>query len=167
MDLLDRLLAHDAWSTRQLLLQSKPLNDSDLDKPFDIDNRTLRQCFVHIIEAMEIWNDLLYERTVRRSSELQAKPQTIDGLLQRLGEAGQELAIIARKVARENRWDDVFIDVLDNPPQKKSFGGTIAHVITHSMHHRAQAMYLMEQLGIREHIEGDVLSWESTSHGWG
>jgi uncharacterized damage-inducible protein DinB len=165
MDLLDRLLEHDVWSTKQLLLQSKPLTDSQLDKPFDIDSRTLRECFIHIIQAMEIWNDLLYERSVRRSSELRAKSQTLDGLIARLDAAGQEFAVIATQIARENRWDDVFTDVLDNPPQKKTFGGTIAHVITHSMHHRAQAMYIMEQLGIRNHIEGDVLSWERIAHG--
>lgn len=165
MDLLDRLLAHDVWSTNQLLLQSKPLVDSQLDRPFDVDSRTLRGCFVHIVQAMEIWNDLLYERPVRPSSILNAKPQDLDGLIVRLSEAGDELALISKKVAREGRWDDRFTDVLDNPPKKKTFGGTIAHIITHSMHHRAQAMYMMEQLGIRDHIEGDVLSWEMTAHG--
>ncbi len=165
MDLLDRLLEHDVWATKQLLLQSKLLTDSQLDQPFDIDSRTLRECFIHIIQAMEIWNDLLYERTARRSSELRAKPQTLDGLMVRLDEAGQEFAVIARKIARENRWDEVFTDVLDNPPQKKTFGGSIAHLITHSMHHRAQAMYIMEQLGVRNHIEGDVLSWEKIAYG--
>ncbi len=167
MDLLDRLLAHDIWSTRQLMLQSKALTDAELDKQFDIDSRSLRQCFVHIVQVIESWNDLLYERTPRSASELQALPQTIDGLLERLGDAGHEFAILARKIAREDRWDDVFVDVLDNPPRQKSFGGTIAHVITHSMHHRAQAMYIMEQLGQREHIEGDVLYWEWISQGWG
>jgi uncharacterized damage-inducible protein DinB len=39
-------------------------------------------------------------------------------------------------------------------------------VITHNMHHRAQIMYIMEQLGLRDHIEGDILSWESTAFGW-
>ena len=165
MDLLDRLLAHDVWSTNQLLIQSKPLTDSQLDTPFDVDSRTLRDCFVHIIRVMETWNDLLYERPVRSSDQLKAKPRDLEGLMDRLSEAGEDLAVISRKVARENRWDDVFTDVLDNPPQKKTFGGTIAHVITHSMHHRAQAMYMMEQLGIKDHIEGDVLSWEMTVHG--
>lgn len=162
MDLLDRLLEHDVWTTKQLLLRSKSLSDSQLDKIFDIDSRTLRECFVHIAQAMELWNDLLYERSVRTASELKAKLRTLDGLMARVEEAGGELAALARKIERENLWDDTFIDVLDNPPKKKTFGGAIAHVITHSMHHRAQAMYMMEQLGIREHIEGDVLSWESS-----
>jgi uncharacterized damage-inducible protein DinB len=96
---------------------------------------------------------------------VKGKSQSLDGLMARLEEAGEELAVLSRKIAREDRWDDRFTDVLDNPPRQKTFGGTIAHVITHSMHHRAQAMYMMEQLGIREHIEGDVLSWEMTVHG--
>lgn len=166
MDILDRLLGHDVWTTRQLLLQCRSLTDAELDKPFDIDNRTLRQCFVHIVQNIEGWNDLLYERTPRTSTELHLLPQTIDGLLDRLADAGQEFANLAHKIERENRWDDVFVDVLDNPPRQKTFGGTIAHVITHSMHHRAQAMYIMEQLGLRQHIEGDVLSWEAIAHGW-
>ena len=165
MDLLDRLLAHDVWSTHQLLLQSKPLSEAQLDTPFDVDSRTLRACFVHIVRVMEIWNDLLYERPVRTSAELDAKSQTLEGLMARLTEAGGDLAAISKKVAREDRWDDTFTDVLDDPPKKKTFGGTIAHVITHSMHHRAQAMYMMEKLGIRDHIEGDVLGWEMSTHG--
>ena len=47
-----------------------------------------------------------------------------------------------------------------------TFGGAIGHVLTHNMHHRAQAMLMLEQLGLREHIEGDLLSWESAAHGW-
>ncbi len=59
------------------------------------------------------------------------------------------------------RWDDTFLDVLDNPPRPKTFGGAIGHVLTHNMHHRAQAMFIMEQLGPRDHLEGDLLTWEN------
>ena len=163
MDLLDRLLMHDAWSTRQLLLQAKPLTDAQLDRRFDIDDRTLRECFVHIIGNMETWTDLMCGRPER---DMSGAATTLDGLLARLGNAGRGLAAISRAIARENRWDDVYIDTLDNPPKPKTFGGTIAHVITHSMHHRAQAMDMLEKLGIRNHIEGDVLSWEEVAHGW-
>ena len=166
MDLLDRLLAHDVWTTRQLLLQAKPLTDEQLDTPFDIDDRTLRACFTHIVENIEGWTHVLHERPARDWVARSAKPPTLDDLADRLGEAGRDLAVIAHKVARENRWDDVYTDVMDNPPRLQTFGGTLAHVITHSMHHRAQAMYIMERLGIRDHIEGDVLSWEHIAHGW-
>jgi uncharacterized damage-inducible protein DinB len=75
-------------------------------------------------------------------------------------------ANLARNIAREKRYDDCFMDTLDNPPVKKTFGGAIGHVITHNMHHRAQIMFLMERAGLKNHIEGDLLSWESNSFGW-
>jgi uncharacterized damage-inducible protein DinB len=40
------------------------------------------------------------------------------------------------------------------------YGGGIAYVITHSMHHRAQLLYMLRRLGIEGLPEGDVLSWE-------
>jgi uncharacterized damage-inducible protein DinB len=165
MDLLDRLLGHDLWTTRQLMLECRPLTDAQLDQPFDVDSRTLRQCFVHIISAMETWNDLLYQRPVRPAATWAAQTPSLDVLLAALDAAGQDFAALSRQIAREGRWDDTFTDVLDQPPRQKSFGGAIAHVITHSMHHRAQAMYMMEQLGLRGHIEGDVLSWEQMAAG--
>jgi uncharacterized damage-inducible protein DinB len=165
MDLLDRLLAHDLWTTRQLLEQARGLNDAQLDQVFDIDSRTLRGCFIHIVDVMETWNDLLYERTPRGAA-LEALPTTVDGLLARLTAAGKELAVLARRIAREDRWDDMFVDVLDDPPRHKTFGGAIGHVITHSMHHRAQAMLMLERLGMMDHVEGDLLGWEAAAMGW-
>ena len=42
----------------------------------------------------------------------------------------------------------------------------IAHVITHSMHHRAQALCIIEQLGLTDLPEGDPLDWEHKAFGW-
>jgi len=165
LDLLDRLLAHDVWTTRQLLLAAQPLSDDQLDQRFDIDQRSLRECFDHIIENMEIWSDLMAERPVR-DGPADAQATTIAGLLARLGAAGQDFAALARRIARANAWDAVYMDTLDKPPTPKTYGGTIAHLITHSMHHRAQAMYMLECLGVRDHVEGDVLGWESRAFGW-
>jgi uncharacterized damage-inducible protein DinB len=68
MDLLDRLLGHDTWTTRQLLLACQTLPDELLDRDFDIDHRTLRRTFEHMIENLEIWTDLLYERPIAEKS---------------------------------------------------------------------------------------------------
>lgn len=161
MDIVDRLLAHDAWTTRQLLLACESLSDALLDREFDIDHRSLRGTFEHMIGNIEVWTDLLYERAVQRKTG-----NTIPMLLERLGVASREFANITRKIVREGRYDDCFLDTLDQHPQLKTFGGVIGHVITHDMHHRAQVMFLMEKVGIKEHIEGDLLGWESKSFGW-
>ncbi len=162
MDILDRLLAHDTWTTRQLLLACQALPDELLDQEFDIDQQSIRKTFVHIIDNMEGWTDLLCERPVQEKTG-----NTIPELLERLSVASRDFTNIARKVVREQRYDDCFLDTLDNPPRLKTFGGAIGHLITHSMHHRGQVMFLMERVGLKEHIEGDLLSWESTSFGWG
>ena len=162
MDIVDRLLAHDIWTTRQLLLACKSLPDAALDQEFDIDHRSLRKTFVHIIENLEIWTDLISERPVQNR-----QGSTISELLDRLSLVGRDFANVTRKIVREKRYDDCFLDTLDNPPRLKTYGGAIGHVITHDMHHRAQVMFLMEKVGLKEHIEGDLLGWETSSFGWG
>lgn len=161
MDILDRLLAHDSWTTHQLLTACQSLPDELLDKGFEIDHTSLRETFIHMIDNLEAWTDLLYERPVQHKSG-----NSVPELLQRLNSASREFSKLAHKVSRENRFDDFFLDTLDTPPQLKSFGGTIGHVITHNMHHRAHIMFLMERVGLKEHIEGDLLGWEANSSGW-
>ncbi len=162
MDILDRLLAHDGWTTRQLLEACQGLSDELLDKEFEIDHQSLRETFVHIIENMEWWTDRVCARSFQSRTGT-----SIPELMDRLGLISRDFADVSRRVAREGRYDDAYVDHNENPPVRRTFGGSIAHVITHDMHHRAQVMFLMEKVGLQEHIEGDLLSWEFISQGWG
>jgi len=155
MDLLDRLLGHDAWTTRQLLLIGQGLTDEQLDRDFDIAHRTVRATFVHIIRNVEVWPQLMAGRPPRESLG-----RSVPELIARFDRAAAKLAAVARDVAQRDAWNGHFLDVLDNPPVEKTLGGGIAHVITHSMHHRAQLVYMLRKLGISGLPEGDVLSWE-------
>ena len=53
MDLLDRLLGHDDWTTRQLLLRCRDLTDEQLDREFDIGHRTVRRTLLDVIRNVE------------------------------------------------------------------------------------------------------------------
>ena len=55
MDLLDRLLAHDHWATTQVFSVARGLTDAQLDQPFDVGHRTLRDTLEHMIVNIEIW----------------------------------------------------------------------------------------------------------------
>ena len=81
-------------------------------------------------------------------------------LIARFDQAAADLAALARSVEQSDAWDEIWIDPLDDPPVERSYGGCIAHVITHSMHHRAQVIHMMGRLGVEGLPEGDVLSWE-------
>ena len=160
MDLLDRLLGHDAWTTRQLLLLSQDLSDEQLDRRFDIGHETLRENFRHIIGSMETWTDLIRERPVRPWPQADSAKVSIAGLIARLDAIAPDFAGIARQIADEGRWDDLFTDVLDDPPKRKTYGGAIGHLLTHSMHHRAEVMHILARLGVPDLPEGDLLGWE-------
>jgi uncharacterized damage-inducible protein DinB len=156
MDLLDRLLGHDAWTTRELLLRCRALTDAQLDREFDIGPRTVRATLRHIVLNVGVWTDLMAGKPPR------ARPidSGIDSLLAWHEAAAADLAALARDVAARGAWDETFADTLDVPPMRKPIGGGIAHVITHSMHHRAQVLYMLRRLGLTEVPEGDELTWE-------
>ena len=90
MDLLDRLLGHDSWTTRQLLSTCATLPDDLLDREFEIDHRSLRATLEHMIANMETWTDLICERTVTWRSG-----STIPQLLERFSTISREFANIS------------------------------------------------------------------------
>lgn len=156
MNLLDRLLGHDAWTTRQLLDICATLPDEKLDVEFDIGHRTLRVTLAHIVHNTEVWTALMAQQKVPQEAD-----RTVAGLIRRLDAASHQLQIVARTVADRGGWDEKWLDYLDNPPREKTYGAAIAHVITHSMHHRAQVLYLLRLSGVSNLPEGDVFSWEN------
>ena len=155
MDLLDRLLGHDTWTTRQLLLLCRRLTDEQLDREFDIAHRTVRATFVHIIGNVEAWSDLMAGQAIRAK-----QGRSVSELIARLDRAANDLARVSKAVAQRDGWDEHWVDPLERPPVERTYGGSIAHVITHSMHHRAQLLYMLRLLGVEGLPEGDVLSWE-------
>ena len=162
MTILDCLLGHDAWTTRQLLLRCRELSEEQMRQTFGIGDRSLSETFEHLIACMESHTDLLTGRT---AYETYRDDESVEGMLTRLTTVAKDLAAFAMRVEREGRADEM----VTNPRNgnRRSLGGVIAHLITHSMHHRAQILYMMEHLGVQDVIEGDALGWEAQARGWG
>jgi len=158
MDLLDRLLGHDRWTTAQLLERCRELHAEQWTQPFDLGHQTLAATFQHMISNVRVWTDLMAQRCVRPSSD--EALVTADDLIAAWQRAYDDFAMLARRIGDEQRWDATYLDVLDDPPRSKSFGGSIAHVITHNMHHRSEILHMLTRLGIQNVLEGDLLSWE-------
>ena len=160
MDLLDRLLAHDAWTTRQLLILAQPLSDAQWTQPFDIGHVTLRATLEHMIYNVETWTALM------NGDQNPGEQPTLEGLstaelLDRHEAAMSAFTALAQHIRDSGSWDVLWVDILDDPPQAKSYGGAILHVITHNMHHRGEVMHMLHRLGVEDVIEGDLLSWEA------
>lgn len=157
MDLIDRLVGHDLWTTGEVLRRCRELTDAQLDQDIAIDHRTVRETLGHMIWNVETWTDLMLGVPVDRSVE---RPMSLDGLAERHQQAGERFHALARRLTDENQMEALWTDVLDKPPTEKTYGGAIAHVISHNMHHRAQLFYMLDKLGLRDLPEGDLLGWE-------
>ena len=165
MTTLERLLRHDAWTTRTMLQASSELSDAALDREFDIGHRTLRRTFAHLVSNMECWCDLMCGWPQRSVSHESVRQDTIAGLVKRLEQVSQELLALGLDVATQRREEEVFVDYVAVPHRKKPLGAGFVHIATHGMHHRAQCIYMMRQLGVQNLIEGDALSWERIYRG--
>jgi uncharacterized damage-inducible protein DinB len=156
MDILDRLLGHDAWTTRQLLDRGRALPDLLLDQPFEFGHGGVRETALHMVGNVEVWTDLMLARPIRRDHAR----VSMDQLLARHDAAYAEFAALARAMRDAGRLDELWLDVLDAPPTQKTYGGAITHVILHNMQHRAELLHMLARLGLDGLIEGDALSWE-------
>ena len=160
MDLLDRLLGHDEWTTGELLRRCGELTDFQMRERFDIGHETVQATLVHMIDNVRNWTELM------RTSQAEDR---IDGWAEMGGpsliaeheRSYAEFAQLAREIRDADRWDDTWVDTLDDPPQSKSYGGAILHVITHNMHHRGEVLHMLSRLGLTDLPEGDLLSWEA------
>jgi uncharacterized damage-inducible protein DinB len=153
MDLLDRLLEHDRWATDQLLELSRGLTDAQLDQAFDIGHRTLRATFEHIIVNIRFWTMLMTGQPVNG----QPDDRSLAGLSDYHERSYATFATLARQLRDEQRLDDTFLDHYD---ARKSFGGTILHVVLHNAEHRTEALHILERLGLPKVPEVDHGLWD-------
>jgi uncharacterized damage-inducible protein DinB len=153
MDLLDRLLEHDRWATAQLLDRSRNLSDAQLDQEFDIGHRTLRDTFEHMIVNIAFWTSLMTEQPVDK----QRDDRSLAALIDRHERFYATFATRARQFRDEQRLDETFIDHYE---ARKSFGGTILHVVLHNAEHRTEALHILDRLGVPDLPEVDHGLWD-------
>ena len=162
MDMLDRYLGYERWTLRHFITRCREVSPTQLHQKFDIGPETVHNTMNHIVGNIEVWTDLLRERPVQKLPKL---PDDVDVWLERFDAAMADFEDCARQLAASNRLDDTYVDVLDNPPTRKTFGGTILHVLTHTTVHRWEVQHMLQRLGLRDLLEGDALGWEQHSQG--
>jgi uncharacterized damage-inducible protein DinB len=153
MDLLDRLLEHDQWATNRLLDLSGNLTEAQLDQEFDVGHRTLRDTFEHIIVNIGFWTALMTEQPVHEQHD----DRSVAALIDRHQRYYSSFASLARQFRDEQRLDETFIDHYD---ARKSFGGTILHVVLHNAEHRTEAVHILERLAVPDVPEVDHGLWD-------
>ena len=158
MDLLDRQLGFDEWTTLRVLDLSEGLTDEQLDQQFDIGHETLRATLEHMIFSTEIWTAAMIDKAPTFSDE---DPPSLASLRARHLRSYEQFATAARKARDENRFEETFLDPwMDEDPATRTFGTTIVHNVLHNMQHRSEAFHILKRLGVGPLPDGDPKEWE-------
>ncbi|MGD1916500.1 MAG: DinB family protein [Phycisphaerales bacterium] len=148
------LLAHSRSADEELLAACRPLTDEQLDRPFEMGPGTLRKLLMHNLGAVRIWADIY------RGGE--TRPWLPDeGMLDVPGMERTATALHDEWVELASRFDlgEMIERTFDGTTRRHTRAHIIAHVTTHSVHHRAQAINMLRQMGVEQRPTGSVLSW--------
>jgi uncharacterized damage-inducible protein DinB len=153
---LDILLAHNQWATRQVLLACEKLTSEQFHQQFPIGTGSLHDAVTHILSAMRAWNDMLAGHAAR--PRLEGTRRTVGELLAWLDELSMELSRSATAFPLEH------LVTATRGGKEYTFtrGGILTHVTTHGMHHRAQCLNMLRQLGVDPLPPSSVLEWMRT-----
>jgi uncharacterized damage-inducible protein DinB len=163
MELLDRLLGHDHWTTARVLELGRELSDDQLDQSFDIGHRTLRATFEHMIVSVEGWAALMTGEPDRSAHPFRDEPYplALPELNERHDSSYAAFAALARRLTGERRLNDTFVD---HYRITQTFGATILQVILHNHQHRSEALHILQRLGVPDLPDGDPQEWEHLTH---
>lgn len=153
-DPLDILLRHDHWGTRLILGACEPLSEARFHQRFAMGPGSLHDTLVHIIGAMRAWTDVLHQRDLRPRPE-QGPKQTVAQIRTLLDEAAAELS----EVARRHPLDQTVTRTREGKTYTFTRGMVVTHVTTHAMHHRAQCLNMLRQLGVDPLPKSSVTEW--------
>ncbi len=164
-DPVDILLIHDRWGTQGLLEACAGLSREQFHQEFAIGSGSLHATIVHILGAMRGWTDMLNGdmgpgREPRPRLEAEGE-KTVEELKALLPVVADELEAAVRAGPLE---DDIHGD---RGGRKFVFtrGAILTHVTTHAVHHRAQCLNMLRQLGVENPPDVSVMTWTMTADG--
>jgi uncharacterized damage-inducible protein DinB len=155
-DCLQILLSHDRWATAQLLDACGKLTADQFHRPFDIGPGSLHDTLAHVAGAMRTWTETLAGQEPRPRLEADGQRRTPEQLRSLLEEAWREFSAEARRRPLE---DMATRRMRDAKTFQLTRAAVLTHVTTHGMHHRAQCLNMLRQLGVKPLPPSSVAEW--------
>ncbi len=152
---VDILLTHNRWATRNLLEACAALPCEQFHQGFEMGPGSLHDTATHSLGARRGWGDMLAGRDQRPRLDEGGEKRTPQQLLELLDEISDDLeASVGAHPADE---------LVTGSRGGRSFtftrGGVLTHVTTHGMHHRAQCLNMLRQLGVEPLPPSAVVEW--------
>jgi uncharacterized damage-inducible protein DinB len=150
---IEIMLEHDRWATQNIIDVCKTLPPEQFHQRFEMGPGSLHDTITHMITAIRVWDDILSRREVR--PRLEGKTRTIPELQALFDESTAAFF----EVARKHPLDETVTRERDGQKWVFSRAGVITHVATHGMHHRAQCINMLRQLGVTPLPNSSVADW--------
>jgi AraC family transcriptional regulator len=156
MDLYDFFSGTDSWYMRRLLEHAAALTDEQLDRPqsttakvwgWDKPDQNLREILERMVQTKEVWTAALTGGEMPALDNRPAADRTPAAMLERFEKAEADFQRVLCDVRARDAWSDTFVDALCDPPEKFTFGGMFAHVVTFNTFRRFAAMDALQRLG--------------------
>ena len=155
-DPLQILLSHDRWATAQMLDACARLTDDQFHRRFEIGHGSLHDTLTHVIGAMRALTETLSGAEPRTRLEADGQRRTPEQLSALLEEAARDFAAEA---GRRPLGETVTRRTRDGRLLTLSRAAALVHVTTHGMHHRAQCLNMLRQLGVNPLPPSSVTEW--------
>lgn len=162
MNVLVRMVEHHVWLLGELLDRADRVDASVLDAPIELsvegidDHPTMRSLLSRLVGQMDMWNKVINDRSYDMSVE---QEESLTSIRTRLGQAGPAFLDEVRRVVREGRLDETFIDAHCEPPEVFTYGGLIAHVLTFAAFRRVLVLGALYAAGVTDLEAGDPRKW--------
>jgi len=148
-------LDFDAWANDRLFDACEALDDLALDREFEMGLGSIRKSLIHNLGAMAGWTGVLKGVKDPFAAMREEPAHSIEEL-----RAAQKSASRTFQAAvLSGRFDDTMSRTREEKVLVFTRGGICAHVMTHSMHHRAQCLNMLRQLGVGDLPESSVFQW--------
>lgn len=155
-DPLQILLAHDRWATAQVLDACGKLSPDQFHHRFDIGPGSLHDALTHTISAMRALTESLAGAEPRPRLDEDGQRRTPQELLALLDESYREFVAEAHRCPLE---ETVTRRTRNGKMLQLTRGAVLVHVTTHGMHHRAQCLNMLRQLGVQPLPPVSVAEW--------
>ena len=148
------LLASNRWATRNILEACTALSSEQFHQRFAMGPGSLHDTLTHILGAMRGWGDLLAGREQRPRLETEGQRPA-----QELLELLEPIADDLEASAGSHPVDELVTGSRGGNEYTFTRGGVLTHVTTHGMHHRAQCLNMLRQLGVDPLPSSAVVEW--------
>lgn len=147
------MIAHDRWANGLMYDACRVLSAERFEQVFEMGCGSLRDNLVHNLGAMRGWTDVLNE--VPSRPRLEGVTMSLDEIVELHGSVTEDFeeAVCRRPsgtIIHRQRGEETYIF---------SVGGILSHVMTHSMHHRAQCLNMLRHLGVTNLPQSSVMEW--------